>query len=403
MTLTHSSKVRRILLLHNRYKQRGGEDAVVAAESLLLRRRGHAVTSLIVDNDQIDSTTGQAINAVLASANPAAAGRVSDMIAGFRPDVVHVHNFFPRLSPSVHRAAARHGVAVVQTLHNYRLLCASATFFRDGATCEDCLGRVGLPAIRHACYRGSRAGSAAVVAMQTTARLRGIWRDDVDRFIALTTFAQRKFIEGGLPADRIVVKPNFLDIPRAPPHPRGGAIYVGRLSREKGLATLIDAWRALPQLPLTIVGTGPLEDELRAAAPPNVRFVGALDPEAIATVMAQSALMILPSLWYEGFPMVLVEAAAAGLPVLASRIGSLEEIVEPGISGALFAPGSAPDLAAAAAALLTQPGKLASMSESSRQRYVERYSPEVNAAAIEAIYEDAIARARSVRREPTWA
>ena len=396
----------RILLLHNRYQQKGGEDSVLAAEAALLAARGHEVRTEIVSNDDIDSLASRMRSAVLVAANPFMARWADRLVADVRPDVVHIHNFFPLMSPSVHRAAAHRRVAVVQTLHNFRLLCAAATLFRDDAVCEECLGRVGLPAIVHGCYRGSRAGSAAVVAMQTLARVRGSWTRDVDRFVALTRFARAKLIEGGLPGARIAVKPNFIPMPMPKPMPmaeeRQGALFVGRLSREKGVDVLIDAWREIPDTPLTIIGTGPLEDRLRSEAPANVWFAGAMSPADVFVAMTRAALLIVPSLWYEGFPMVLVEAAAAGLPVLASRIGSLAEIVDEGKTGHLFAPGSVNELATAVRDLVTRPDHLAILSKATRTCFVERYSPEVNGVAIEAIYGDAIANVRATRGRPDW-
>jgi glycosyltransferase involved in cell wall biosynthesis len=380
------------MLLHNRYQQGGGEDAVVAAEADLLRRYGHQVLTEIVSNDAIDGFGARVTSAILASFNPIMARNVGTVVDGFRPDVMHVHNFFPRLSPQVHRAVARRGIAVVQTLHNFRLMCAAATFFRDGKPCEACLGRIGVPAIRHACYRGSRVGSAAVVAMQATARVRNIWERDVDRFIALTEFARQKFIEGGLSPSRIVVKPNFTDASGLSPRSRKhrGALFVGRLATEKGVRVLVDAWQRLPGHPLTVIGSGPLERELRGTAPPNVVFAGNQPPAVVADAMQRAALLVVPSLWYEGFPMVVIEAAASGLPVLASRIGSLAEIVEPGVLGELFTAGSADELAAAAVDLLGRPEHIAVLSRRSRLRHAELYSAEVNIKAVERVYEAAI-------------
>lgn len=380
----------RVLLLHNRYQQRGGEDSVVDAETNLLREAGHEVFVELVDNHAITSLP-QKLNAFArAPYDPAREAWAADLTRRTRADVVHIHNFFPLLTPAAHVGAMRAGAAVVQTLHNYRLLCANALFLRNGSVCESCLGGSRLPAVTNRCYRGSLAGSLAVTRMQDRAQARGSWRSSVDRFIALTTFARDKFVSGGLPGELIAIKPNFVDQPRLLHAPeRSGAIYVGRLSSEKGIHVLLQAWKQMPDVKLTIIGDGPERQRLEAMSPGNVVFAGAASREEVFHQMARAQLMIIPSLWYEGFPVTVVEALASGLPVLGSRIGGLAEII-PNESGlCLFGPGDAAQLAHNARALLAA-NRLAKAGEEARAAYLAKYTPKQNLAQLERVYAEAM-------------
>lgn len=343
----------KILLLHNRYQQTGGEDFVFETERDALKAAGHEVETLEVFNTEINSplkALGAAAGAVY---SPRGRALAEGAIARFRPDVVHVHNFFPLLSPSVFHACTAARVPAVWTLHNFRITCANGLLFRQMRPCEDCVGRLPWRAVRHGCYRGSRAGSATVAAMIGIHRHAGTWQRHVARFIALTPFARDLFIRAGLPAQRISVKPNFIPDPAAhaaPPASRSGFVFVGRLSPEKGVSTLLNAWRENPH-PLTILGDGPLAGEVAAAAArnPAIRYLGGgLPRPAVFAAIAAAEALILPSVWYENFPMVAVEAMALSTPIIASNIGALASTVSAGGNGLLFPPGDAASLRRAA-------------------------------------------------------
>lgn len=377
----------RILILHNRYQVSGGEDVAVAAEHQLLLARGHEVTLIEADNDAILGPLAKVRTALATPYSPARRRWIAREVRRTGAQIVHAHNIFPRFSPSVLDGAADAGAGVVQTLHNYRTICANGLLLRDGIICEACVGHMGWPAIRHGCYRGSRAGSAAVVALQQAARWGKIWDRPRRRLIALTEFARGKLVSGGLPAERIIVKPNFIVTEAAPaPDERSGILFVGRLSREKGVDTLVDAARLLPHIAFAVIGSGPDEERLRAAAPGNVTFMGALPNAAARTAMARASALVLPSIWYEGFPMTLLEAFASGTPVIASHIGSLPEIVAEGTAGLLFTPGDASSLAAAIALLLSDPSAMARMGKAGQERATTLYGPSANALQLEAIY-----------------
>ncbi len=400
-----------VLLVHNRYRQSGGEDAVFDAESELLARHGHRVERLVVDNDEIPDRPSAsyrvrlAVRTVWASA---AADAVAERARAVGANVVHVHNFLPLLSPAVHGAARATGAAVVQTLHNYRLICPAATLFRDGAPCEDCVGRrIAMPAIVHACYRDSRAQTAAVTAMLAVHRARRTWHRDVDAFVALTAFGRDRFVAGGLPADRLLVKPNFAPDPGDPGdaavdesgergrYGQGPFLFVGRLAEEKGLRTLLAAWRLLdPDLALRIVGGGPLADEVEAAAAalPGVTFVGPLARDEVQAEMRSARALIFPSLWYEGMPLTVIEAFAAGLPVIASGLGAMNDMVDDARTGRLVKPGDPRALADAVKGLAGDVNVTASMGAAARRAYLDAYAPEPNYAQLAAIYRQAVGR-----------
>ena len=308
------------------------------------------------------------------------------VLTQFQPDVVHVHNTFPAISPAVHWAAARAGVPVVQTLHNYRLLCVQAMLVRDAAVCEACVGHGPWRGVLHRCYRGSLAASTAAAASLAVHRRLGTWRRKVTRYIALTDFAARKFIAAGLPAQRMTVKPNFVDLPPPPAGARIGLLYVGRLAPEKGLAVLARA-AALAGVVVDVVGTGPMAAELAGA--PGLRLHGALAPGEVYARMRAAAVLVMPSLSYEGFQRALIEAYACGSPVIASRLGGLIELVQEDHTGWLVEPGSATALAQALRRAVAQPEALAAMGAAARARYAMDFGPETNYCALMAIYEAA--------------
>lgn len=390
---------RRVLLVHERYQQAGGEDGVFDAQVALLRDRGHPVQTVELDNDAIPedgsarTRVGLAIDTVWSRSG---VRRIRDAVRSFRPDVLHAHNTFPLLSPAIHGAARALGVATVQTLHNFRLICPSAVVFRDGRPCLDCVGRrVALPGVVHACYRDSRAATAAVAAMTALHRLRGTWTRDVDRFIALGPFARDLLVRGGLPADRISVDPNTIDRSVRPVDgPGDGFLFVGRLTMDKGVETLLAAWERVPAgIALSIAGTGPLEPLVRAAAARDarIRYLGRLEPADVDAQLAHARALIVPSLWYEVCPLTVLEAFAAGRPVIASGHGGLADLVSDGVTGRHVRPGDAAHLAQVVTeADADAPGMLAA-GQAARARYIADHTPERGYTRLVAIYEQAIA------------
>jgi len=381
----------RIIQVHNVYQQAGGEDAVVANEGALLRERGHGVQLLSVSNDTIKGPR-KALTAWRASYSPWGRKQLAKAIAESTPDVVHVHNFFPLLSPSIYDACQSAGVPVVQTLHNYRTICPGALLMRDGRTCELCIAASPYQAVRHRCYRGSRLGSLVVAHMVDVHQKRGTWHTKVDRFIALTEFAKSKFVEAGFPAIKIVVKPNFVEAATTHSNDdaeRSGALFVGRLSEEKGIATLLKAWSSI-DAPLRVVGEGPLIEMVRDAPIDSVTCLGGQPSDEVFREMKKSSFLIVPSQWYEGFPMIIAEAFSCGLPVLCSELGSMAEIIKDGATGLHFRPGDPDDLAAKVRWAAAHPQEMRQMGANARNVFEQEFAPGVNYERLMEIYAEAI-------------
>jgi glycosyltransferase involved in cell wall biosynthesis len=381
----------RILQVHNHYRLAGGEDQVFDAEYQLLQQHGHTVIRFEFDNRHI-APNGYLSVAANTIWNRSIYKAVRDLIKKERPDVAHFHNTFPMVSPSAYYAAAAEGVPVVQTLHNYRLFCPGATLFREGQVCEECLERRSpWRGVIHACYRNSRATTAVSAAMLAYHRAISTWEAAVDTYIALTEFARCKFIQAGLPPGKVVVKPNFgkasSQVNAAPR--QNYFLFVGRLSPEKGIRTLLSAWEcAGAGAKLKIAGDGPLAMDVKAAAlrTPSIEWLGQKSNADVRSLMAAAMAVIVPSEWYEGFPCVVSEAYAEGTPVLASNIGALAELVVPGKTGLLFEAGNAGQLAEKFSWACSHSEDLAAMGAHALHEFVVKYSPETNYRRLLSIY-----------------
>lgn len=391
----------KVLLVHERYREPGGEDRVFEAEAATLEAHGHRVTRLEDDNARIDELPRSrlALDTVWSRAGRR---RLRDAVHEANPDVVHFHNTFPLLSPAVYGAVRDAGPAVVQTLHNFRPICPSAQLFRDGRPCRDCVGRaVPWPGVLHACYRDDRAASAVVATMIATHGALGTWREGPDVWIALTPFSRDRFVEGGFPPERIVVKPNFVESdPGVGEGPGAHVAYVGRLTEEKGIGVLLAAWEALDDdVPLRIAGDGPLRErvERAAAADPRIEWTGWLDRESVLGLVRESRFVVFPSIWYETFGLGIVEAFASGRPAIASDRGAMADLVEEGRTGRRVAPGDAAALAAAVAEAWSDPDATAAMGREARAEYERRYTAERGHAALIETYGIALERAEGRR------
>lgn len=378
----------KILIAHNSYQHQGGEDAVVEAEVALLRQHGHEVEVYRRHNDELQhmSHASAAMSAIWSRQSASEGESVCKRV---QPDVIHAHNTFPLISPSLYWMAERRRIPVVQTLHNFRFVCPQAMFLRDGKTCEDCLGKVPWRAVAHKCYRESAVQSAVSVGMLTAHRAIGTYRDRITRFIALNNFCRAKFIAGGLPADRISVKPNFFDSTVAPQwSERSGGLFAGRLSFEKGLDVLSGAAKKLDACGVKVVGRGPLEHEVRQVFQNN--FLGFQPQPKVVELLGKALYLVAPSTCYENFPLVVVEAFASGTPVIASRHGSLAELVTDGVTGLLFTPGDPDDLATRIAWANAHPEEMKIMGQAARAEYENKYTPEQNYRILTGIYAEAM-------------
>jgi glycosyltransferase involved in cell wall biosynthesis len=384
-----------VLSVHNAYQQPGGEDQVFASESALLEGSEHRVVYYRDDNSRVHSGW---VAGVSATWNPRSYTRLQRLVREHRPDVAHFHNTFPLISPAGYYAVRRLGVPVVQKLSNFRLLCPGGLLLRDGVPCEECIERGSLrPAIANRCYRGSRSATCAVSAMVGLHRAAGTWERQVDIYIALSEFAKRKFVDGGIPADRIVVKRNFMAPDPGFGQGQGGyALFAGRLSEEKGIRPLTQAWQVLGDIPLNVAGDGPLRE---ARWPANVRLLGHQPREGVLALMKDAGVLVFPSICYENAPVTIVEAFACGLPVIASNLGSIPEFVTHGRTGLLFKPGDAEDLARQVRWARDHPEEMRAMRANARREFEEKYTADRSYKMLMGIYETAIEDFRRRRRE----
>jgi len=434
----------KIAQVHNYYQQAGGEDGVVAAELELLRSHGHEVVTYYRSNTSIVGIWQLVLSGLRTLWNRETYRGFRKFLREEKPDVVHSHNTFPLISPALHWACAREGVPIVQTLHNYRLLCLSAFLFREGASVEDsgsaaesntCAkrdltvgggGKTGAvcelclkksfkwPGIRYSCYRGSRMGSGVAALMLLAHRILGTWSKKVSAYIALTEFQKRKMVEGGFPEEKISVKPNFME---GEPVDQGGeravavahkpyALFVGRISPEKGCDVLVRAWGLFrsrmaagelvgdPEAELLIVGDGPEREILERLASSSgcdrVRFLGLQPKEEVLDLMRNAQFLVLPSVWYEGFPMTIVESFSCGTAVVATDDGGMQEIIREGHNGLKFGLGDFAQLAEKIDWAIGHPDEMKEMGWNARQDFVEKYSAEKNYEMLMAVYEQAL-------------
>ena len=391
----------RVLVVHSRYRGAvpSGENAVVDDEVRLLEEHGCHVRRVELESDAIESWPiwRKATLPMRVVWSPQGQATVSQAIQRSRPNVIHIHNTFPLFSPAVFRTAARSAAAVVHTLHNFRPLCPVGTFLRDGQPCEKCLGRsFPFPALQHGCYRGSRLATLPVAAMDGLHGRMETWQKNVDRFVVLSEYERQKYIGAGWPAEKFRIKFNTVWERSLPPRRGGGGfLCMSRLVPEKGVDVLLEGWRrAFPAgtPPLRLTASGDSEAKLRAeyGHVPGVTFLGYLERSRLLEEISKARAIVVPSRCYEGFPRVVVEAYAAGVPIVASRVGSLAELVEEGVTGLQFRMGDPDDVARALSELAHSDELCERLGTGARKRYDELYSPEKTMAELLAIYREAI-------------
>lgn len=389
----------RILSVHNAYQLRGGEDESRQLEEELLLRNGHLVEIYEEQNTKVSEILGIKLAARVVWSR-AAYAIVKQKLSGQPYQLMHVQNFFPLISPSVYYAARAQKVPIVQTLRNFRLLCLNGFLFREGQVCESCMHQpFPWPGVMHRCYRDSVSASLGVFNMLTIHRLLGTWNHLVDQYIALTHYDRRKFIEGGLPGDRISVKPNFVYPDPGIGEGKGGyVLFVGRLSAEKGLDTFLEAAQQFgSKVSFKIVGEGPLENLVQAAVAQsdNIEWLGRKSLPEVYDMMGNALALVFPSKWTETFSRVVVESFAKGTPVIASGVTDMEEFVTPYQTGLLFCPGDAMDLATQIEWVLSHPAEVAEMRQAARRTYEEYYTAEKNYEMVMNIYDRALQQSRA--------
>jgi len=373
----------KILLVHNYYNRPGGEDTVFHAEVALFRLHGHEVVEYLEFNNKIESMNKASV-AIQTVWSFDSYHKIRALLNESKPAIVHFHNTFPLISPSAYYACRELNIPIVQTLHNQRLICPAATFYREGKLCLDCLGRTPpWPGVLHACYHDSHLHTAVVASMLTLHRWLGTWRKEIDVFLCSTNFYRDLFVQAGLPADKIVVIPHFVTEVTQPNSTKAFgdyALFVGRLDPEKGVKTLLEAWRHL-DFPLKIRGSGRLDQEAREFVANNglrdIEFVDRLDERELSNLIANARFLVVPSEgYYETFGLVIIEAYARGVPVIASNIGVVPELVSDKQTGLLFEAGNSLDLAEKAKWLWNQPEEAVSMGRRAYLEYKKKYTPE---------------------------
>jgi glycosyltransferase involved in cell wall biosynthesis len=383
----------KLLLVHNHYRQPGGEDEVFLRESALLLSAGHEVLEYTTHNNEIaeDGVFGKAkLAARTLWAWDSVAG-LRSLVQRERPCLAHFHNTFPLISPAAYYACQHEGIPVVQSLHNARLMCPAATLYRKGSACHDCVGRsVAWPGVVRACYHNSRIQTAVVAGMLSGHRILGTWQEKVDAYIAFTEFYRQKFIAAGLPCEKIFLKPHFLGFDPGMKQIAGDyALFVGRLAPEKGVPTMLKAWRSLSNVPLRIRGEGPLRSDVEQFARENssVSTLPYLSRKACFDLIKGARFLLWPSEgYYESFGLVAIEAFACGTPVIASRTGAMAEIVEDCKTGLHFTAGDADDLAAKVHWAWTHPEEMRELANGARAEYEAKYAAERNYRLLIEIY-----------------
>ncbi len=387
----------KVLMVHDYLRPPSGENTVFEQERQLLESKGHSVLSYTRQNSEINGMTivGKTMIPLRAVWSRIDYEEIRVLAERERPDVAHFHNIFPLVSPSAYRACKNAGIPVVQTLHHFRIVCPGALLFREGSVCEECSGMRFLPGILHGCYRDSSLQTAGMAAIVYFHRMIRTWQNCVDLYIVLSDFALDTYVRLGFPSRSFYVKTNFLQEPVEPTYEDlGYGIYIGRIGEEKGIPSLLDALRMCPELPFKIIGDGPLKEylvrKIEEYQLENVEYLGVKNHSQCMEHLLKARFLVLASLWYEGVPMVLLEAMSAGKPAVVSNIGVMSEMVKDGVNGFVFTPGADNELAKIMKILNTDPAQAERMGQKGRTIFEEKYTRDVNYQMIMDAYTRAI-------------
>jgi len=385
----------KILQVHNYYQHSGGEDEVFSSEVAVLRQNGNEVITYTEDNYKIKKMNKISL-ALRSIWSRQSTSKLKEILKEEKPDIVHFHNIFPLISPSAYYVCKNLGIPTIKTLHNYRLICSAAVLFRKNKVCEQCVGkRYPLAGVLYKCYRNSYLQTAYVNTVLNFHRWIKTWDKQIDCYIALTEFARNKYIQGGLPENKIAVKPNFIySDPGVVERKKEYVLFVGRLTQEKGVSTLLQAWNELEGISLKIVGDGPrrceMEEFVKTAGIRDIEFLGAIDHDKVIELMKKAYCLVLPSEWYECFPVTLIEAFACGIPVVAACIGAMSEIIKGKVNGIFFKSGNFGDLAKKIKEIWANTNEASQIGKMARLEYEGKYSVKINYNMLMAIYKKAI-------------
>lgn len=386
----------KILQIHNYYQYSGGEDVVLKNEFDLLTAHGHEVIQFTKSNTELENYSFVEKSKLFfeAAYSNISYNKISELIKRSKPDVCHVHNTMPLISPSVYYACKENNIPVVQTLHNYRLICTNAYLFRDGKVCEECIGKSLYNSVKYGCYRDSKLQTLSLARTLEKNKKWDTWLTKIDSYIALTEFAKNKFIEGGLPVHKLKLKPNFLsEDPGINYDTQNHFLFAGRLDVTKGINILLDTRNYIEkEIRILIAGDGPLKEEAKRNS--NKDYLGQVDQATLKKRIKESIAVIFPSIWYEGMPMLIVEAFACGKPVISSNLGAMAEIIEDGKTGLLFEPGNAADFAEKVNWAYLHKDEMKQMGINARKEYEQKYTANINYKILMEIYIQAIQRSK---------
>jgi len=387
----------RVLNVHNKHQGHGGSEVVFEFVTRLLREHGHEVQELSRDNAEIGGLGAKLAAAASMVWSRRSARQMSEIIDSFSPDVVHIHNLYPQLSPSIVHACRTRGVPVVVHVHDYKFTCPTAQHLRDGKVCEKCLTGKAYWCAIHNC-RGSRAMSVAYAARNMSAAVMGTLKNDTTFFLPCSKFVGDLLVRGGFPQNKIRVLHNCSELPDVPARSTHGSYvaYVGRISPEKGIDNLLEVARRIPEVPVHIAGEVDKMQAVIDTAPGNVKFVGKLSRQGVADFLAEARAVVVPSIWHEAFGLVAVEAMGRRLPVVASKMGGLQEIVDDGVNGYLVDPHDLDTWASRIRDLWNNPQGASRMGELGREKVIAQFSPVVYYQRLLSIYQQAVAQVRNV-------
>ncbi|MCG7990049.1 MAG: glycosyltransferase family 4 protein [Candidatus Thiodiazotropha lotti] len=374
----------RVLIVHNYYKIRGGEDSVVESEIALLKKNNHDVLTYFRNNSDLLRYSPLKL-ALTTLWSIKSFKKISELIRENKPEIIHVHNTLPLVSPSIYWAANKYRIPIVQTVHNYRLSCLNALFLRDGKLCEECIGKFPYAGILNSCYRASRKASAVLAFMLLLHRTIGTYKNKISHYIALSEFSKNKLVLSGVSNKKITIKPNYIDHVLEKSTKRSNELlYVGRLSNEKGISLLLDALSKLNGYKVTVIGEGPELPLVQNNI--NIKYIGKLTNESVLKRMSSALALLIPSICYENFPRIIVEAYSCGLPVIASSIGSIKNLVDDGETGLLFDPISSTDMAKKIDWAVSNQEEMKKMGSKARKKYENEYTAEKNYKQLIDIY-----------------
>jgi glycosyltransferase involved in cell wall biosynthesis len=393
-----------VLMVHNYYRQRGGEDQVFENEAKLLEQHGINVIRYTVSNNEFEKYPPlRAFTSCIW--NPETYRNISELITRHPVDVIHCHNLWAVASPSVYWAGRKKNIPIVQTLHNYRMVCCNGLLLREGRICTECYRRHFVPTlkpIKYKCYRNSRSTTLAIYSMINIHRVLGTWKKKVNLYIAPSNFQKKILSEAGLPESKIAVKHNFtfeLPTSMAKAGNHDYVVYIGRLSPEKGIDVLLKAWEAIPHIPLVIAGNGPLAERVKEVSKKclSIKYTGQISHENVISIIAGARCVIVPSICFESMPLITLEAFSCGTPVVASRVGALPEIIEDNVTGLLFTPGNINEMISKIQSLWHNQDLAIQMGKQARAEYERKYSEKVAFNNLMSIYEQAINASRKGR------